>query len=233
MNIMNLLHTKHIKKTSRILIATTAGMCLTLIGTFFPLVSFAQENNQGTIDWSKPVQFLPATPPNSDSVQLTSPSQPTSAAATPAAATPNADTSINTSANTSPSVNSSLVTNPVTPTGTTNTNPTAPTGTTNSTCPANQLCNPLKVSSIQAVLYLIVSIATYIGVILAVLALIWVGFKFIAAQGNPEKLSEARKFFYAVVIGIAILIGANAIITIMENTLTSAGVVQSGVFGNS
>lgn len=106
------------------------------------------------------------------------------------------------------------------------------TGSTNSTCPANQLCNPLKVNSIQSVLYLIVDIATYIGVILAVLALIWVGFKFIAAQGNPEKLKEARGFFYAIIIGIAILIGANAIITIIENTLTSAGVVQSGVFGN-
>lgn len=102
----------------------------------------------------------------------------------------------------------------------------------NSTCLANQLCNPLKVNSIQSLLYLLVDIATYIGVILAVLALIWVGFKFIAAQGNPEKLKEARGFFYAIIIGIAVLIGANAIITIIENTLTSAGVVQPGVFGN-
>jgi hypothetical protein len=101
-----------------------------------------------------------------------------------------------------------------------------------STCAPNTLCNPLNVSSIQDVLYLIVNIATYIGVILAVLALIWVGFRFIAAQGNPEKLKEARGFFYAVIIGIAILIGANAIVTIMKNTLTSAGVVKSGVFGN-
>jgi hypothetical protein len=102
----------------------------------------------------------------------------------------------------------------------------------NSTCPANQLCNPLKVSSVQDVLYLIVNIATYVGVILGVLALIWVGFKFIAAQGNSEKLKEARKFFYAVIIGIAILIGASAIVTIIKNTLTTAGVVQSGVFGS-
>jgi hypothetical protein len=108
----------------------------------------------------------------------------------------------------------------------------ATTGSTNTTCPANQLCNPLKVNSIQDALFLIVNIATYIGVILGVLALIWVGFKFIAAQGNSEKLTEARKFFYAVIIGIAILIGASAIITIIKNTLTTAGVVQSGVFGS-
>ena len=102
----------------------------------------------------------------------------------------------------------------------------------NSTCPANQLCNPLKVNSVQAILFLIVNIAMYIGVILAVLALIWVGFKFIAAQGNSEKLKDARSFFYAVIIGIAILIGASAIVTIIENTLTAAGVVKPGVFGS-
>lgn len=99
-------------------------------------------------------------------------------------------------------------------------------------CPANTLCNPLKVGSIQDLLYLIVNIATYIGVILAVLALIWVGFRFIAAQGNPEKIKEAREFFYAVVIGIAILIGASTIVNIVKNTLTTAGVVQPGAFGN-
>ena len=76
------------------------------------------------------------------------------------------------------------------------------------------------------------NIATYIGVILAVLALIWVGFRFIAAQGNPEKIKEAREFFYAVVIGIAILIGASTIVNIVKNTLTTAGVVQPGAFGN-
>jgi Sec-independent protein secretion pathway component TatC len=110
--------------------------------------------------------------------------------------------------------------------------PATTAGSTNTTCPANQLCNPLKVNSIQDVLFLIVNIATYIGVILGVLALIWVGFKFIAAQGKPEELKDARRFFYAVVIGIAILIGASAIVTIIKNTLTTAGVVQSGVFGS-
>ncbi len=98
-------------------------------------------------------------------------------------------------------------------------------------CPPNTLCNPLLVGSVQDVLYLAVTVATYVGVILAVLALIWVGFKFIAAQGNKEKLTEAREFFYSVIIGIAILIGASAIVSVVQNTLTSAGVVQPSAFG--
>ena len=108
--------------------------------------------------------------------------------------------------------------------------------TTGGGAPAT-LPNPLKCgsgscNSINDLLYLIADIATYIGVILAVLALIWVGFKFIAAQGNPEKITEAKHYFFYIIVGIAILIGASAIVAILKSTLTSAGVVQPGVFTN-
>ena len=103
-------------------------------------------------------------------------------------------------------------------------------GATNTT--AGKLPNPLTTDSVQGVLYLIADIGTYIGVIVAVLAIIYVGFKFVVAQGNPEKISEAKMFLLYVVIGVAILIGARAIIDIIKNTLTSAGVVQPGVFTN-
>jgi|ERR1035437_583486 hypothetical protein len=93
-----------------------------------------------------------------------------------------------------------------------------------------QLPNPIKAGSIQDLIYLIVSIVTYIGMILAILALIWVGFKFVAAQGNSEKLTEARRQFMYVVIGVAILIGAAAITDVVKTTLTSAGVVNSSFF---
>ena len=95
------------------------------------------------------------------------------------------------------------------------------------------LCNPLNANSIQDIILLLVNIAMYVGVILAVLALIYVGFKFIAAQGNPAKLEAARKFLLGIVIGIAILLGAQAIVLIIKNTLTSAGVVKSTAFTNS
>jgi hypothetical protein len=97
---------------------------------------------------------------------------------------------------------------------------------------AATLPNPLNVSSISDVLYLIANIATYIGVILAVLALIWVGFKFVAAQGNSEKITEAKRYFFYIIIGVAILIGASAIISILKTTLSSAGVVQPCTFSN-
>ncbi len=92
------------------------------------------------------------------------------------------------------------------------------------------LPNPLGVSSVSDILYLAVDIATYIGVVLAVVFLIYAGFKYVAARGNSEKITQAHHFLLAVVIGIAILIGASAIVNVIKNTLTSAGVVNSGTF---
>ena len=104
------------------------------------------------------------------------------------------------------------------------------TGCTSQTAQSGYLPNPLCVSSISSILYLAVDIATYIGVVLAVIFLIYAGFKYIAARGNPAKITEAHHFLLAVIIGIAILIGARAIVSVIENTLTSAGVVNSSVF---
>jgi type IV secretory pathway VirB2 component (pilin) len=96
--------------------------------------------------------------------------------------------------------------------------------------PAGQLPNPLQVCSINDILYLAVDIATYVGVVLAVIFLIYAGFKYVAARGNPEKIKEAHHFLLGVVIGIAILIGASAIVNVIKTTLTSAGVVSSNAF---
>lgn len=103
-------------------------------------------------------------------------------------------------------------------------------GSTGTTPASGYLPNPLCVSSVSDLLYLAVDIATYIGVVLAVVFLIYAGFKYIAAQGNSEKIKDAHHFLLAVVIGIAILIGASAIVNVIENTLTSAGVVSSNAF---
>jgi len=94
------------------------------------------------------------------------------------------------------------------------------------------LPNPLGVSSVNDLLYLAVDIATYVGVVLAVIFLIYAGFKYIAARGNSDKITEAHHFLLAVVIGIAILIGATAIVNVVKNTLTSAGLVKSTTFNS-
>ena len=98
---------------------------------------------------------------------------------------------------------------------------------------SNAICNPLKATSVTAVLTDVVNIAIPIGAVIAVIMFVYVGFKFIFAQGKPEKINDAWKWFAYVAIGTAILLGAKVIITIMESTLTSAGVVQPGILPTS
>jgi type IV secretory pathway VirB2 component (pilin) len=104
-----------------------------------------------------------------------------------------------------------------------------PTGSTPCSANSNAICNPLNSSDITALLTNLVDIAIPIGAIIAVIMFIYVGFKFIFAQGKPEKIKDAWKWFGYVAIGTAILIGAKVIVSIMESTLTSAGLVKQGL----
>ena len=98
---------------------------------------------------------------------------------------------------------------------------------------SNAICNPLNSSDITTLLTDLVNIAIPIGAVIAVIMFVYVGFKFIFAQGKSEAIKDAWKWFGYVAIGTAILLGAKVIVTIMESTLTSAGVVQPGLLPTS
>lgn len=85
-----------------------------------------------------------------------------------------------------------------------------------------KISNPLKAefSDIPSLVNGLVKIALQLGTIVAVLALVWVGFKFIIAQGNPTEIANARKALGWVIIGIAILFGAQIIVEIIKGTLS-------------
>lgn len=63
-----------------------------------------------------------------------------------------------------------------------------------------------------------------IGLPVAVVFLVYVGFKFVAAQGNAEKIKEARRNLLNTIIGIAIFLGAWTIATVIANTMAQLGV---------
>jgi hypothetical protein len=58
-----------------------------------------------------------------------------------------------------------------------------------------------------------------IGGVLAVLAFIFTGFKYVLAKGKPEKIQEANRAFLYTVIGTAILLGAWVIANVIGNTV--------------
>ena len=83
------------------------------------------------------------------------------------------------------------------------------------------LVNPLKVGTLPELLKLVLEAVVYLGSIVLTLAIIWVGFKFVAAQGNPEKIKEARNALVWTLIGGLILLGAQAISLAIQSTVGS------------
>ncbi len=96
-----------------------------------------------------------------------------------------------------------------------------------------KITNPLKSDSVQDVIFLAVDIAIYIGTAFAILAIIFVGFKFVEARGNETKLKDAKQWFLWVIVGFAILISSKVIVEIVKNTLINSGVVNESVWNRN
>lgn len=87
-----------------------------------------------------------------------------------------------------------------------------------------KLENPLAgggINDIPTLVERILEIVLMIGIPIIVIAVIFSGYKFIAAQGNPEKLKEAKQTLVYVFVGAAILLGAYAIAEAIVGTITA------------
>lgn len=82
------------------------------------------------------------------------------------------------------------------------------------------ICNPLpKITSIPGLIQTILEGAIKIGLPIVALAIIYAGFLFVFARGNPEKLGTAKDTLLYTLIGAAILLGAWAIAKMIESTV--------------
>ena len=83
--------------------------------------------------------------------------------------------------------------------------------------------NPLSVDSIPALIAKILEFVVKVGTVIAVFAVIYSGFKFITAQGNDSKITEAKSIFFWTIIGALILIGAQVLSVVICNTANGLG----------
>ncbi len=88
------------------------------------------------------------------------------------------------------------------------------------------LKNPLKVDSVGGLVQNFIEIFSYLAILVAVLAIIWVGFRFIWARGDPTEMNKLKDWLMWIVVGVAVVIGARLIIQIVINTLSSTGTVD-------
>lgn len=102
-------------------------------------------------------------------------------------------------------------TNP-SPTANQNPSPTA-NPTVNSSSGQNvTLINPFVAgTNLSTLLADVLKFVVYIGSIVVIVMLVYVGFLFVTARGNETKITEARKALLWTIVGALILLGAQAI----------------------
>ncbi len=85
-----------------------------------------------------------------------------------------------------------------------------------------RLCNPLggNTSTIGQLFNTILTSILQVGAVVAVCFVIYAGFLFVTASGEPAKITKAKDTLLYTAIGIAILFGAQAIVSIVTTTLT-------------
>ncbi|MFI5260865.1 MAG: hypothetical protein ACHQU0_03660 [Candidatus Paceibacteria bacterium] len=98
------------------------------------------------------------------------------------------------------------------------------TGNTGSTGQSVTLINPLQGGgNLQSFLLGILDFVIYIGSIAVILMLIFVGYKFVVAQGKPSEIEEARRMLLWTIVGGLILLGSKAISLGITATIQSLG----------
>lgn len=82
------------------------------------------------------------------------------------------------------------------------------------------LANPLaNIDTFPAFIKNILNIVLTIGIPIVTFFIILSGFQFVAARGNPEELTKAKKSFMYTVIGAAVLLGAWVIASAISGTI--------------
>ena len=96
---------------------------------------------------------------------------------------------------------------------------TTPTDTGSGGSSGFTLQNPIGAASIHDLLATILSAVVQIAIPFLVLAIMYVGFLFVVARGNPEKLAQARQALFYTLLGALIILGAQTLSVILSGTI--------------
>ena len=79
--------------------------------------------------------------------------------------------------------------------------------------------NPLDSGDIPALLSKVLHLLVQIGIPVLIIFIVYAGLKFVTAQGNPEEIKKAKSSLFWAVIGGAVLLGAEIISKVIQETV--------------
>ena len=83
------------------------------------------------------------------------------------------------------------------------------------------LQNPLRFNTLESLIVGILNVLLVIAVPIIVFFIIFAGFSYVTAQGNPEKIKQASRSLTYAIIGGVLILGAVAISEILQNVVES------------
>lgn len=84
---------------------------------------------------------------------------------------------------------------------------------------SGKIVNPIDAKTLNGLIKTILEGVLKIGIPIIALAIIYCGFLFVSARGNPEAIKKAKDALIYTLIGAAILLGAWAIAQLISNTV--------------
>ncbi len=82
-----------------------------------------------------------------------------------------------------------------------------------------KIVNPIKTDSLAGLIKTLLEGVLKIGIPIVALAIIYCGFLFVSARGNPEEIKHAKESLLYTLIGAAVLLGSWALATLISNTV--------------
>ena len=79
--------------------------------------------------------------------------------------------------------------------------------------------NPLKANDLQELATDIIELLIQLGIPVIVLMIIYAGFLYVTARGNPEQISKAHNTILWTLVGAAVLLGSMVIVEIVKKTI--------------
>jgi len=96
----------------------------------------------------------------------------------------------------------------------------------NGVCNPWELCNPLGFDSVAGFLTAILNAVITIAFPIIILFIVFIGFRFIAAQGKPEEITKVKTYLFWAIVGALIVLGAQALSLAIQGTVQG---LSSGV----
>jgi len=81
------------------------------------------------------------------------------------------------------------------------------------------LNNPLGFDTLYDFLIAVLNVVIAIAFPAIVLFLVWIGFKFVTAQGNAEELKKVRGYFLWAIVGALLVLGARVLAEAIRATV--------------